>query len=136
MKRQAERYLKGKTPLLGLTSEEVQKLFLGHERYRYRQAISGVMNGARDVESLSLLPRQLRDELIAGGVLVGRSQIDSTLESTDGTKKVASKLHDGLVIETAAIPSDNRLTVCVSSQVTSFVSAMLAHTESERSAVR
>jgi 23S rRNA (adenine2503-C2)-methyltransferase len=50
-------------------------------------------------------------------VNVGRSTVDKVVSSSDGTMKIVTKLFDGLMIETAAIPTEDRLTVCVSSQV-------------------
>ena len=37
--------------------------------------------------------------------------------STDGTKKFLFKMDDGKTIESVLIPSDDRLTICISSQV-------------------
>ncbi len=122
VERQAARYLKNHNArhfLLGSTVDELKSLLSGHssEKYRFRQVIDGIMNGAREMDDLVLLPKKLRHDLLSSGVCVGRSEIDKVVASADGTKKIASKLFDGLVIETAAIPTDDRLTVCVSSQV-------------------
>ncbi len=43
--------------------------------------------------------------------------VDNIQRSTDGTVKNAVKLHDGLVVESVMIPTENRTTACVSSQV-------------------
>ncbi|MEO0853769.1 MAG: 23S rRNA (adenine(2503)-C(2))-methyltransferase RlmN, partial [Cyanobacteria bacterium J06648_11] len=48
---------------------------------------------------------------------VGRSRIHHRSESPDGTIKYLLRLKDGLIIEAVGIPSDKRLTVCVSSQI-------------------
>ncbi|MEM6869451.1 MAG: 23S rRNA (adenine(2503)-C(2))-methyltransferase RlmN, partial [Cyanobacteria bacterium P01_C01_bin.121] len=48
---------------------------------------------------------------------VGRSHIHHRSESPDGTIKYLLRLKDGLIIEAVGIPSDKRLTVCVSSQI-------------------
>ncbi len=43
--------------------------------------------------------------------------IDTLLPSDDGSEKILLKLHDGLFAECVLMPSDNRVTLCVSSQV-------------------
>lgn len=43
--------------------------------------------------------------------------IDTILPSSDGSEKILLKLHDGLFAECVLMPSDNRVTLCVSSQV-------------------
>lgn len=44
-------------------------------------------------------------------------QIDLRLTSTDGSDKLLLRLHDGLLTETVLMPSENRITLCISSQV-------------------
>jgi 23S rRNA (adenine2503-C2)-methyltransferase len=44
-------------------------------------------------------------------------QADTVLKSTDGSEKCLLKLHDGRLIECVIMPSENRVTLCVSSQV-------------------
>jgi hypothetical protein len=119
--RQATRYLKdhAKAVLLGSTASELRDLFAAKQLapFRANQALSLIMRGARTMEELRLLPRADREILTREGVIVGRGAVDQIVSSVDGTKKVVTRLHDGLVVETAAIPTDARLTVCVSSQV-------------------
>ena len=67
-------------------------------------------------EQMSNLPKELVSFLSSHFVL-NKSKIISTLKSSDNTMKYAIKLYDGLVIESVLIPSNDRLTVCVSSQV-------------------
>lgn len=43
--------------------------------------------------------------------------IDTVLESNDASEKILLKTHDGLFTECVLMPSDNRVTLCVSSQV-------------------
>ncbi len=43
--------------------------------------------------------------------------LDRQLDSSDGTRKLLWRLQDGNVVESVLIPDENRLTLCVSSQV-------------------
>jgi 23S rRNA (adenine2503-C2)-methyltransferase len=61
--------------------------------------------------SLSLRER-LSLEAEIGGVVVERIQ-----ESADGTRKLLLRLRDGYAIESVLIPDEDRLTLCVSTQV-------------------
>ncbi len=120
MARQAARYLKGQASavLLGSSESELRELFTakGLKPYRAQQVLSLVAAGARTLDDLRLLPKADRDTLANDRVAVGRSEVEEVVTSVDGTKKLVSRLTDGLVIETAAIPTAKRLTVCVSSQ--------------------
>ena len=119
--RQAKRYLKdhAQAVLLGSTASELRELFAAKKLapFRANQALSLIMHGARSIEDLRLLPLADRETLARDSIIVGRGAVDRIVSSVDGTKKVVTRLHDGLVVETAAIPTEARLTVCVSSQV-------------------
>jgi 23S rRNA (adenine2503-C2)-methyltransferase len=52
-----------------------------------------------------------------GRALLGRSRLLHRSDARDGTTKLLLATEDGLSIETVGIPSADRLTVCVSSQV-------------------
>ena len=52
-----------------------------------------------------------------GRTLLGRSRLLHRSDARDGTTKLLLSTEDGLSIETVGIPSAERLTVCVSSQV-------------------
>lgn len=85
--------------------------------YRSKQ----IKNWARKTDVLkfghmSNLPNELICFLNDNFVL-NKSKILSTQKSSDNTIKYAIELHDGLVVESVLIPSNDRITVCVSSQV-------------------
>jgi hypothetical protein len=68
LERQAARYLKGhnaKQFILGSSTDELKTLFskATTEKYRFQQAIDGVMHGAREMDDLRLLPKQVRHDL-------------------------------------------------------------------------
>ncbi len=66
-----------------------------------------------DMTNLSLPTR----ELLKLHFVINNVQVDNMQQSADGTIKNAVKLHDGLIVESVLIPTDKRITACVSSQV-------------------
>ena len=85
--------------------------------YRSKQ----IRNWARKIdvksfEQMSNLPKNLVSYLDTNFSL-NKSKIVSHQKSNDNTVKYAIQLYDGLVIESVLIPSNDRLTACVSSQV-------------------
>ena len=85
--------------------------------YRSKQ----IRNWARKIdvksfEQMSNLPKNLVSYLDTNFSL-NKSKIISHQKSSDNTVKYAIQLYDGLVIESVLIPSNDRLTACVSSQV-------------------
>jgi len=70
--------------------------------------------GASDWEAITVLPAPLR---AAAPIPLGRSKELHRSLARDGTLKLLLQTADGLTIETVGIPSDDRLTVCVSTQV-------------------
>ena len=85
--------------------------------YRSKQ----IRNWARKIdvksfEQMSNLPKNLVSYLDTNFSL-NKSKIISNQKSNDNTVKYAIQLYDGLVIESVLIPSNDRLTACVSSQV-------------------
>ena len=85
--------------------------------YRSKQ----IKNWARKIdvksfEQMSNLPKDLVSYLDTNFSL-NKSKIISHQKSRDKTVKYAIQLYDGLVIESVLIPSNDRLTACVSSQV-------------------
>ena len=128
------------TPLLGLGVEELEAWAQaqGQLAFRGRQLHDWLYNrGARSLEAISVLPKAWRQRLQelpvnqAGPVttgpvaedtepgrsLLGRSRLLHRSDARDGTCKLLLATVDGLSIETVGIPSGERLTVCVSSQV-------------------
>ena len=72
--------------------------------------------GAQSFEEMSNLPKALRIKLTEEFEFRPQ-RIESVQRSTDGTLKNAVRLHDGLVVESVLIPTEKRITACVSSQV-------------------
>ncbi len=69
-----------------------------------------------DPLKFSNLSLAVREALLAGFEWEGYA-IDSALSSIDGSEKLLLKTTDGLFTELVIMPSENRMTLCVSSQV-------------------
>lgn len=90
---------------------------MGEPAFRARQIYSWLWEkSARSFDEMTNLSLSLRiklkEKFILNAVEVSSSQI-----STDRTIKSAFRLHDGYVIEGVLIPTEDRMTACVSSQV-------------------
>ncbi|MGK2934111.1 MAG: 23S rRNA (adenine(2503)-C(2))-methyltransferase RlmN [Gemmatimonadaceae bacterium] len=66
-------------------------------------------------EAMTNIPLAFRQQL-AGHFDIPRLELATRQISVDGTQKFLFRLADGEMIETVAIPEDNRLTLCISSQ--------------------
>lgn len=105
-------------PLLGRSRQELVQWVQAHGQPAYRgQQLHQWLytKGVRSLTEISVFPKQWRAELAA--VPVGRSTLYQRLPAPDGAVKYLLQLGDGQLIETVGIPSEKRLTVCVSSQV-------------------
>ncbi|NEQ99740.1 MAG: 23S rRNA (adenine(2503)-C(2))-methyltransferase RlmN [Cyanothece sp. SIO2G6] len=105
-------------PLLGATLDELNAWVeaQGQPKYRGKQLYQWIyQQGVRSLTDISVFPKSWRAGL--ADVIVGRSHLRHKSEATDGTVKYLLQLADGQIIETVGIPTQKRLTVCVSSQV-------------------
>ena len=105
-------------PLLGASLSELTEWVQqqGQPSYRGRQLYQWIYEkGVRSLSDISVFSKQWREAV--ADVPIGRSSLHYRLESPDGTVKYLLRLADGHIIETVGIPTDKRLTVCVSSQV-------------------
>lgn len=105
-------------PLLGASVTELTQWVQeqGQPAYRGRQLYQWIyQQGARSLTEISVFPKQWRESL--ADFPIGRSTLHYRSESPDGTVKYLLSLADGNIIETVGIPTSERLTVCVSSQV-------------------
>jgi len=90
----------------------------GQPAFRGRQLHDWIYaRGARDLDGITVLPKAWREQLSTAGAGIGRSALLHRSDARDGTTKLLLGTADGLGIETVGIPSGDRLTVCVSSQV-------------------
>ncbi|NJN64873.1 MAG: 23S rRNA (adenine(2503)-C(2))-methyltransferase RlmN [Acidobacteria bacterium] len=85
--------------------------------YRVRQVFSALYRrDALDPRTWSDLPVSLRESL-ADSFVIERPRIASRVRADDGTTKFALDLPGGGRVESVAIPADDRMTFCISSQV-------------------
>jgi len=105
-------------PLLGRSVEALTEWVTqqGQPAYRGKQLHQWIyQKGIRSLDEVTVFSKQWRAEVKE--TPIGRSHIHHRSESPDGTIKYLLRLKDGLIIEAVGIPSDKRLTVCVSSQI-------------------
>jgi len=110
-----------KKDIRSFSKEELEALFLQMEeqRFRAKQVYEWLwQKGAHSFEQMTNLSKGLRAKL-AENYVINAIQVDKVQRSLDGTIKSRFRLHDQHLIESVLIPvpSDNRFTVCVSSQV-------------------
>ena len=85
--------------------------------YRSNQIFNWInKSSVKSFDDMTNLPKSLID-LLKENFRLNFSQISSKQISIDSTTKFAIKLHDKLVVESVLIPSGDRVTACVSSQV-------------------
>lgn len=105
--------------ILGLEASELALLCeeLGEPTYRSKQIADWVYRkGARDFDSMTNLPKSLREQLKQRAKIT-RSRIIHKLAADDGTTKFLLQLSDGETIEAVLLPYPDRVSVCVSTQV-------------------
>lgn len=71
---------------------------------------------ASAIDDMTNLPKDLRQSL-SEHYFIPKVTVDFSQFSNDGTIKSRLKLHDNLITESVLIPTEKRMTVCVSSQV-------------------
>ncbi|HLL55577.1 MAG TPA: 23S rRNA (adenine(2503)-C(2))-methyltransferase RlmN [Myxococcaceae bacterium] len=108
-----------KVDLVGLTLEGMKRLLveeLGEKPYRAAQLYRWVQQrGAGAFDEMTDLPKALRETLKERCAL-GPLEKDLEQRSVDGTIKYRWKTHDGKLIESVYMPSEDRKTLCVSTQ--------------------
>jgi 23S rRNA (adenine2503-C2)-methyltransferase len=102
----------------GLDKEELEKLVaeLGEPKYRAGQ-IFGALQERRvqDLTEFTDLPKELREKL-AEKLSTKNLTIESRYISKDGTRRFLMKTADNFPVETVFIPTEDRDTICFSSQ--------------------
>lgn len=104
--------------LLGLSQPELKEWVQqqGQPAYRGQQLHQWIyQKGARSLGEITVFPKQWRENMAE--VAIGRSSIYYRSQAGDETVKYLLKLADNQIIEAVGIPTEKRLTVCVSSQV-------------------
>jgi len=89
---------------------------LGQPGYRAKQVVRWIYSrGARSFEEMTDLPAGLRERL-AGRLAFPTPRVIEKQVSADGTRKYVLELADGATVETVGLPTEDRLTVCFSTQ--------------------
>lgn len=104
--------------LYGMDLPELSAVFeaLGEKSYRARQAITSMYRqDLLDPAAWTTFSARLRRE-IAERYRVERPRISERQLSDDGSVKVVLALADGQRVEAVAMPTDERMTFCISSQ--------------------
>jgi 23S rRNA (adenine2503-C2)-methyltransferase len=107
-----------KKPLLGLSLPELTEWVQQQQQpaYRGKQLHNWIYDkGARSLTDITVFSKQWREQV--ADYPLGRSTISHKSIASDGTIKYLLQLTDGQIIEAVGIPTEKRLTVCVSSQV-------------------
>ena len=105
--------------IIGLSYSHLQKFLLEHgiEPYRAHQIFIWIYHYKRyDFDRMTNLSKSLRT-LLKQYFYIALPQIRKTTKSQDGSIKYLFELEDGLTIESVWMPTDQRKTLCVSTQV-------------------
>jgi 23S rRNA (adenine2503-C2)-methyltransferase len=102
-----------------LKLDELKQFFTeqGEKPFRAQQVYEWLWHkSAKDFDQMTNLSLPVR-EMLKTNFSINHIKVDKMQRSADGTIKNAVMLHDGLVVESVLIPTEKRITACVSSQV-------------------
>jgi 23S rRNA (adenine2503-C2)-methyltransferase len=102
-----------------LTEEDITELVITSNEKKFRVAqIQDWLwkKNVASIDEMSNLSKEFREKLKAA-YIINKVRVDHEQFSTDGTIKSRFQLHDGHFIEGVLIPTEKRMTACVSSQV-------------------
>ncbi|MDD5044807.1 MAG: 23S rRNA (adenine(2503)-C(2))-methyltransferase RlmN [Candidatus Omnitrophica bacterium] len=108
-----------KENILNFDLKELEQYFLkqGRKKFHARQIFTWIYKkDIRDFSLMSDLSAELRKELAEEFTILDLELVQE-LESRDGTRKLLFKLKDGQVVEAVSIPTEKRITGCISTQV-------------------
>jgi 23S rRNA (adenine2503-C2)-methyltransferase len=102
-----------------LKLDELKEFFVlqGEKPFRAQQVYEWLwMKSAKSFDQMTNISLSTR-EMLSQHFVINHIKVDKMQRSEDGTIKNAVTLHDGLVVESVLIPTEKRITACVSSQV-------------------
>lgn len=108
-----------KQNIRALSLAEISDFFTGkgEKSFRAKQVYEWIwQKSATSFEEMSNLSKPLREKL-SENFVINAVKVDHFQKSKDGTIKNALKLFDGNIVEAVLIPTTDRMTACVSSQV-------------------
>jgi len=122
-----------KQDLRDLSYEELESFVMNEleeKRFRARQIFDWIyIKNAVSFEEMSNLSRELREKLDEHAT-IAPIRLTDLRRSQDGTEKLQFTLDDGSLIESVVIPSEDRLTLCMSSQVGCAMGCAFCYTAS------
>jgi 23S rRNA (adenine2503-C2)-methyltransferase len=110
---------KGVQNIRNLSLSELENFFvaMGEKKFRAKQVYEWIwQKHAQSFADMTNLSKDLRQKLGENFSLPALA-IDATQYSADGTVKSRFKTHEGHLVEGVLIPTENRYTACVSSQI-------------------
>lgn len=102
-----------------LKLEELKEFFVsqGEKPFRAQQVYEWLwMKSAKSIDQMTNISLETRD-MLKKYFVINHIKVDNMQRSADGTIKNAVTLHDGMIVESVLIPTEKRITACVSSQV-------------------
>lgn len=102
-----------------ISLEDIKDFFVaeGEKSFRAKQVYEWLWKkSAKDFDQMTNISLETREKLKAN-FDIKHVKVDQMQRSNDGTIKNAVKLHDDLIVESVLIPTDKRITACISSQV-------------------
>jgi 23S rRNA (adenine2503-C2)-methyltransferase len=108
-----------RTNIKSLTQDELQSrlLGLGLKKFRSDQILKWLYtNYALSFEDMTNVAKSERS-LLSSVFFISKPTVARTEVSNDGTRKFLFKLEDKHTVESVLIPDENRLTLCISSQI-------------------
>jgi len=108
--------------LLGSSVKDLENVALdyGQAAFRGRQIYNWIYNfrnKKKNIDQIEVLPLDFRKKLKDGGFKVSELSIQERYLANDGTLKLLLSSDDNESIECVGIPTEKRLTACLSSQV-------------------
>lgn len=110
---------KSKKDIRALSKEQLRDFFVenGDKAFRGNQVYEWLWHKvAHNFDDMTNISKDTR-KMLEENFVINHIKVDEMQRSKDGTIKNAIRLHDGLLVESVLIPTQNRTTACVSSQV-------------------
>lgn len=105
--------------LVGMTPTALEELAveLGASRYRGRQLATWIYRkGVVSLDAMTDLPRDFR-EALGERAVVALPEVERATPSLDGSRKLVFRLEDGARVSAVLMPGEDRMTLCLSTQV-------------------
>ena len=108
--------------LLGCSIKDLENLALnyGQAAYRGRQIYNWIYNyknRSKNIDQINVLPTNFRSQLKKEGFTFGELILREKYTANDGTLKLLLETRDNESVECVGIPTERRLTACLSSQI-------------------